>query len=91
MANLIAAGTSSTTGTFTLVSGEKKTLSLFAVGSEVPAAVNFGVFIDGTGDDVLADTINGLNKVKVVDGPGVFIVKRPDIAQYGVSVGCDAD
>lgn len=57
----------------------------------MPAAVNFGIFIDGTGDDVLADTINGLNKVKVVDGPGVFIVKRPDISQYGVSVGCDAD
>lgn len=91
MANLFAAGTSATTGTFTLASGEKKTLSLYAVGAEVPAAVNFGIFIDGTGDNVLADTLNGLNKVKVVDGPGVFIVSRPDISQHGVAVGCDAD
>lgn len=91
MANLIPAAQTANTGTFTLAAGERKTLSLFAVGAEVPAAVNFGIFIDGTGDDVLADTLNGLNKVKVVDGPGVFIVKRPNIAQYGVSVGCDAD
>lgn len=91
MANLIAAGTSATTGTFTLASGAQKTLSLFAVGSPVPAGVNFGIYIDGTGDNVLADTLNGTNKVKVVNGPGVFVVDRPDISQYGVSVGCDAD
>lgn len=91
MANLIAAGTSATTGTFTLASGEQKTLSLYAVGSPVPAGVNFGISIDGTGDNVLADTLNGTNLVKVVNGPGVFVVDRPNISQYGVSVGCDAD
>lgn len=91
MANLIAAGTSATTGTFTLASGEKKTLSLYAVGSPVPAGVTFGISIDGTGDNVLADTLSGTSLVKVVDGPGVFVVDRPNIAQYGVSVGCDAD
>ena len=57
----------------------------------MPAGVNFGISIDGTGDNVLADTLNGVNLVKVVDGPGVFVVDRPNIAQYGVSVGCDAD
>lgn len=61
------------------------------MGSPVPAGVNFGISIDGTGDNVLADTLNGTNLVKVVAGPGVFVVDRPDISQYGVSVGCDAD
>lgn len=91
MANLFAAGKTATSGTFTLTDGQSKTVSIYATGADVPFAVNFGIFIDGTGDDVLVDTLNGHNKAKVVQGPGVFIVKRPDISQYGVSVGCDAD
>lgn len=57
----------------------------------MPNGVNFGIFLDGTGDDVLVGTLNCIRPVEVVDGPGVFIVKRPDITQYGVNVACDAD
>lgn len=40
---------------------------------------------------MLFDTLNAFNPAKVVDANGVFIVKRGDISQYGVSVGVDAD
>lgn len=66
MSNLFAAGTNATSGTFTLTDGQSKTVSIYATGATVPAAVNFGIFIDGTGDDVLVDTLNGLNLAKVV-------------------------
>ena len=91
MANLFAAGTSATTGTFTLASGATKTVSIYATGADVPWGVQVGIYLDGTGDDVLFDALNRSNMAKVVDGPGVFIVKRPDISQWGVDVGVDAD
>ena len=35
--------------------------------------------------------MNASNPAKVVEGKGVYIVKRGNISQYGVAVGCDAD
>ena len=39
MANLFAAGTTATTGTFTLAAGESKTVSIYASGADIPGGV----------------------------------------------------
>ena len=86
-ATILASGTGAATSSdITLVSGESKTVGLFATGN-VPPGLEFPVMLDTPGDDVLVASLSWRNPATVLSGPGTFRIKRQDISAAGVSVG----
>lgn len=86
---ILASGTSAgVSSDITLIQGETRTVGIFhAAGDEPPDACCLTIYIDTPGEDRKIGVLNKAVPALVISGPGTFRIRRPDISQYGVSVG----
>lgn len=73
-----------------MAAGSVAVVGLFATGT-IPQGVQCSVRNDTPGDQGAVAVLNVNNPSTVLTGPGTFNVIRPDISEYGVSVGAYSD
>ena len=85
---VLAAGTTAATSTaITLAAGEVASVGLFVDSGNIPVPVEFNVIINTAGTGVSVGKLTYATPAALLNGPGVFVVKRPNIAALGVNVG----
>ncbi|MFT3806099.1 hypothetical protein [Arenimonas sp.] len=86
--SILAAGQSALASSdITVAAGSNATVSLkVADGVAIPGNFSLPIVIDQDGAERVVSSLSHAYPLRVIVGPGVFRVNRPDISDYGVDV-----